>query len=116
MAVITLDSDIATALEPKLRQIETQQDRNYIDADRAYIVAELALVREVVELARAYFTVSLREKVTLAIASKYMTTSTATTPAGILADAQADANRLKAAVDEVLKTMTGSGITDPTRV
>lgn len=47
----------------------------------------------------------LRFRVTLLLAPNYMTTSTATLQATVDADAKNDANRLKAAVDAVIKVM-----------
>lgn len=44
-----------------------------------------------------------RRQVVLALIPKYMTTGTATTDAAILLDAQNDAKRLKAALDEIMK-------------
>jgi hypothetical protein len=47
----------------------------------------------------------VRYQLTLVLAQNYMTTSTATVPATVLADALNDATRLKAAVDAVLRTL-----------
>jgi hypothetical protein len=47
----------------------------------------------------------VRYQLTLVLAPNYMTTSTATVPATVLADALNDATRLKAAVDAVLRTL-----------
>jgi len=47
----------------------------------------------------------LRFRVTLLLAPIYMTTSTATLPDTVLADARNDSNRLKAAVDAVIAIM-----------
>jgi hypothetical protein len=47
----------------------------------------------------------VRLQLTYILAPNYMTTSTATVPATVLADALNDANRLKAAVDAVLRTL-----------
>lgn len=105
MPAITLDSDLIAATELQIRRIETQQYRNALTAKAAQAAEELALGREELDLARTHGALSLREQITLAIADKYMTTSTSTVPATVLADAQNDAARLKAAVDEVLKTL-----------
>lgn len=47
----------------------------------------------------------LRFRVTLLLAPIYMTTGTATVAATVALDALNDANRLKAAVDAVIKTL-----------
>jgi hypothetical protein len=47
----------------------------------------------------------LRLRLTLALADKFMTTSTATLPETVAKDAAQDAARLKAAVDAVIRTL-----------
>jgi hypothetical protein len=49
---------------------------------------------------------TLRERIALEVAVKYMTASSSTVPATYQADAALDAARLKSAIDEVVKILT----------
>lgn len=100
-----MDADITTADSLGVNRINAQTSR---DAQRALQAHQQALIRNEIEymaLVRETLPLTLRDQITVAIADKYMTTSTSTVPATVLADAVADAARLKAAVDEVLKTL-----------
>lgn len=78
-----MDSDILGATPALLEKITAQDMRDWLHSGA----------------------LTLRQRVGLAIADKYMTTSTSVDPALILADAQKDAARLKAAIDEVMKVL-----------
>jgi hypothetical protein len=110
MAVIVLDTDIAAATDAKLNQINAQAYRSALDNLKAHQLAligneqqTIALLQQ--QIARIPVDPSLREKLTLELSSKYMTTSTATVQATIDADSAADAARLKSAVNAVLATL-----------
>lgn len=104
-----LDADIAAASAADLEKIKAQDYRNALQSQTADRAVFRALARDFLDWFRSEYAKlppdDMRHAITLAIADKYMTTSTATDPALILADAQRDAARLKAAVDEVLKTL-----------
>lgn len=100
-----MDADITAADSLGVNRINAQTSR---DAQRALQAHQQALISNEIEymaLVRETLPLTLRDQITVAIADKYMTTSTSTVPATVLADAVADAARLKAAVDEVLKTL-----------
>ncbi len=100
-----MDADIAAADSLGVNRINAQTNRNAQLALQAHQQALIQNERDYLTLEREMVPLSLREQITVAIADKYMTTSTSTVPATVLADAVADAARLKAAVDEVIKTL-----------
>jgi hypothetical protein len=119
-----LDADIAAADPATLEKIKAQDYRDSLKASTAREAARLAayqadvasmtkfradqmaLMREQAALLPASEPeLTLRQRMGLAIAEKYMTTSTSTVPATVLADAVNDAARLRAAIDEALKAL-----------
>lgn len=111
MAAIPLDPDIAAATASTtpgsltLDKINAQHYRNAL-ADQAKFHAEsIRIEQETLDLARQQKPLNIRELVMLSLVDRYMTTSTATLPATILADAEGDAARLRAAIDAALKTL-----------
>lgn len=107
-----MDADITSADALSLDRIRTQTARDSAADLKAYRTQYLAITSAFTAWFKAAFE-SLppelpdnpRRVLTLALAEKYMTTSTAVDPALVLADAVKDAARLKAAVDEVLKLL-----------
>jgi hypothetical protein len=118
-----LDPDILSADPATLEKIKVQDYRDSLKATAAREDARLAAYQaDAASLAAfrdqqaATFQalaapvpetpgLTLRQRIGLVIAEKYMTTSTATDPAIVLADAQKDAARLSAAIDEALKVI-----------
>lgn len=116
-----IDQDILTADAAMIEKIKAQDYRNWLlegrrieEARRAEYKRDvdslIATRQEQVRLlqeqaAQLSPELTMRDRVTLAIADKYMTTSTATTPEAVQADAQKDAARLAAAVDAVLQVL-----------
>lgn len=93
-----MDADItaaSTALE--LQKIQAQDRR---DAHKAM----LALLKSEFD-ALPSTAVEFRREMAVAIAAKYFTTGTATTPESVLLDAQNDARRFAAALDEAVKAV-----------
>lgn len=106
-----MDADILAADAATLEKIKAQDARDAMKANAARDALYQQAVNAYIGWQAAKESslpaeLDLRQQVTLTIADKYMTTSTAIDPALILQDAQRDAARLKAAVDEVMKTLT----------
>lgn len=106
-----MDADIAAATTAfELDKIKAQDYRNALASQKVDRAAQLAVVQGLYAWAQAEYTklppetpYDRRWAMTLAIADKYMSASTAIDPALVLADAQKDAARLRAAVDEAMK-------------
>ena len=104
---MVLDTDISAATDLlMLEKIRAQNYREEVASLKQFRADQMAMLRdEYANLASVQPELTLRQRVGLSIADKYMTTGTATTPAAVLADAVNDAARLKAAIDEVLKVL-----------
>ena len=113
-----MDADIAAADALALERIAAQDYRN----ECADLAAHRAAVREHHAALRAKYAefiawtkaeyatlptpeAELRQRMALAIAEKYFTTSTATLPESVTADAVNDARRFKAALDEAVRAV-----------
>lgn len=108
-----MDADISSADALTLDRIRTQVARDSAADLKAYRTQHLAIIQGFKAWAEAEYAklppevpYDLRRTLTLTLAEKYMTTSTAVDPILVLADAQKDAARLKAAVDEVIKLLS----------
>ena len=109
-----MDADITAAATPlDLDKIKAQDYRIALASQQADRAAFRAIVSGLQAWIQAEYAkipvdeslVEIRRQLTIELASKYMTTSTAVDPALVLADAQKDAARLKAAVDEAMKVL-----------
>jgi hypothetical protein len=109
-----MDADISAAATPlDLDKIKAQDYRNALAAQQADRTAYRAILSglqawiqsEYAKIPADESPTEIRRQLTIELASKYMTTSTAVDPALVLADAQKDAARLKAAVDESMKVL-----------
>jgi hypothetical protein len=109
-----MDADIAAAATPlDLDKIKAQDYRNALvsqQADRAAFRTIVSGMQAWIQSAYSQIpvdesTTEIRRRMVIELASKYMTTSTAVDPALVLADAQKDAARLKAAVDEAMNVL-----------
>lgn len=109
-----MDADIAaaaTALD--LDKIKAQDYRDSLKRAAEDRAAQRALIEAHLSWARAEYAAlppedaaaELRREMAVAIAGKYFTTGTATLPESVLADAQKDAARFKAALDEAVKVI-----------
>jgi hypothetical protein len=108
-----MDADIAAAVTAlDLDKIKAQDYRNALVSQHADRLAQTDVIKSMqawaianIDLPAAEVAADVRRRLVLSLAEKYMTTSTAVDPALVLADAQKDAARLKAAIDEVLKLL-----------
>ncbi len=107
-----MDADItAAATSLDLDKIMAQDHRDSAQSAKEFRAAQLAILSGFQAWIQAEYAkipadedpVEVRRRLTLDLANKYMTTGTAVDPALVLADAQKDAARLKAAVDEVMR-------------
>jgi predicted metal-dependent hydrolase len=109
-----MDADISSAAtQLDLDKISAQDYRNALASQQADRAAFRAIVSgmqawiqsEYAKIPPEESPSEIRRQLTIELAGKYMTTSTAVDPALVLADAQKDAARLKAAVDEATKVI-----------
>ena len=123
MTTRQLDLDILQADAPMLERIKAQDYRDSVQAanaredarlamQQAATTASMAIEHQKADAITAELSpanseppLTLRQRVVLCIADKYMTTSTSIDPLLVAKDASNDAARLRAAVDEVLKVM-----------
>ena len=107
-----MDADIsaaATALD--LDKIKAQDYRDALRRGAEDRAAFRAQVQSLLDWLRAEYVAlpsadaELRRELAVSIAPKYFTTSTAILPESVLADAQRDAARFKAALDEAMKAV-----------
>lgn len=107
-----MDADIqaaATALD--LEKIKAQDYRNALAQQAADRAAQRAVIDAFVAWVKTEYAaiqpdpLAFRRDMALSIADKYFTTGTATDPALVIADAQKDAARFAAALDEAVKAV-----------
>jgi hypothetical protein len=105
-----MDADISSADAIALDRIRTQIARDQAANLIAYRASHLSIIQGLTDWAKVEYAklppetaYDRRWAMTLAIADKYMSAGTATDPVLVLADAQKDAARLKAAIDEAMK-------------
>lgn len=109
-----MDPDISTADALSLDRIRTQIARDSAASLSTYRTNHLSIIQSLSDWMKAEYAKLPPENypdrwsATLAIADKYMTTSTAVDPSLVLLDAQKDAARLSAAVNEVMKVGSGT--------
>ena len=110
---MALDPDIASADALTLSRITAQEVRDNIASQKAFRASQLQILQDFTTGFRAAYAslpteaeeldLKYRRDMLVVLASKYMTTSTSTAPATVLADAVNDTARMKAAYEEVLK-------------
>ena len=107
-----MDPDILAADAVGLEKIKAQDYRNMLAAQAADRLAFRTMVNEFVTWLKTESgkfpiepdpAVAFRQALIIELVPKYMTTSTAIDPAAIVLDAQRDTERLKAALDELLR-------------
>lgn len=107
-----MDADIqaaATALD--LEKIKAQDYRNALAQQAADRAAQRAVIEAFAAWIKTEYAaiqpdpLAFKRDMALAIADKYFTTGTATTQEAVLLDAQNDARRFAAALDEAVKAV-----------
>lgn len=107
-----MDADIAAAASAlELDKIKAQDYRDSLRKAAEDRAAFRALAQGMFDWFKSEYATlptaanETRTAMGLAIAAKYFTTGTATTPESVLLDAQNDARRFKAALDEAMKAL-----------
>jgi len=108
-----MDADISAATTSlDIDKIKAQDYRDSIKQATVDRATQRALLQAFLDWNKAQYDAlpaeldnaqELRRSMAVAIAAKYFTTSTATLPESVLADAQKDSARFKAALDEAVK-------------